>query len=275
MRIGKYYFDHPKVENGHGYTLAADAYRRVLFFRDHPEYYAALYQLGWCYYMQNEYDNAIAVFRYLIEGSHPEFDLAKREEKQVKNPLLREEAIDYIANCYDLIGKMDDAVGFLKLTNSPDYSAMVVKRIGELREEDLDYAGAIRAYRRLLTEYPNSQDAPKSYVALIRLYDSHKNTDSAMLLREDFLSKYGPGGVWQNQFGGDTVLRKTIDSMVIANGLYVADASYRRADSTRNGVEYGTAAKNYERLVENYPYDPHAAEALWNLAVILDTKLQE
>jgi len=275
MRIGKYYFDHPKVENGHGYSLAAEAYRRILFFRDHPQYYAALYQLGWCYYMQSQYDDAIGVFKYLIEGSHPDFDLVKREEKQVKNPLLREEAVDYIAVCYDILGKMDSAVGFLKLTNSPNYSAMVVKRIGELREEDLDYAGAIRAYRRLLTEYPNSQDAPRSYVALIRLYDSHKNTDSAMLLREDFLSKYGPGGAWQNQLGGDTAQRRTIDSMVIANGLYVADASYRLADSTRNGVEYRHAATNYERLVENYPHDPHTAEALWNLAVILDTKLQD
>jgi TolA-binding protein len=275
MRIGKYYFDHPKVENGHGYSLAAEAYRRILFFRDHPQYYAALYQLGWCYYMQSQYDDAIAVFKYLIEGSHPDFDLAKREEKQVKNPLLREEAVDYIAVCYDILGKMDSAVGFLKLTSSPDYSAMVVKRIGELREEDLDYAGAIRAYQRLLTEYPNSQDAPHSYIALIRLYDSHKNTDSAMLLREDFLSKYEPGGAWQNQFGSDTVQRKTIDSMVIANGLYVADASYRLADSTKNGVEYRHAAKNYERLIKNYPHDPHTAEALWNLAVILDTKLQD
>jgi tetratricopeptide (TPR) repeat protein len=271
MRIGKYYFDHPKVENGRGYTLAADAYRRVLFFRDHPQYYAALYQLGWCYYMQNQYEDAIAVFKYLIEGSHPDFNLAKREENQVKNPLLREEAVDYIAVCYDLLGKMDDAVGFLKLT-SPDYAAMVVKRIGELREEDLDYPGAIRAYRRLLTEYPGSRDAPNSSVSLIRLYDSHKNADSAMLLREDFTARYGRGGEWQKQFGGDSSLRKSVDSMAVANGLFVADASYRLADSTKNRVEYQHAARNYEYLIETYPQDPHAAEALWNLAVILDTK---
>jgi tetratricopeptide (TPR) repeat protein len=275
MRIGKYYFDHPKSENGHGYTLASDAYRRVLLFRDHPQYYAALYQLGWCYYMQNQYEDAIAVFKYLIEGSHPDFNLAKREENQVKNPLLREEAVDYIAVCYDLLGKMDDAIGFLKLTNSPDYSAMVVKRIGELREEDLDYPGAIRVYKRLLNEYPESRDAPTSSVSLIRLYDSHKNTDSAMLLREDFTARYGKGGAWQKQFGGDSTLLKSVDSMSIANGLYVADATYRQADSTKDAVKYEHAAKNYERLVETYPQDPHAAEALWNLAVIQDTKLHD
>jgi TolA-binding protein len=275
MRIGKYYFDHPKVENGRGYALAEDAYRRVLFFRDHPQYYAALYQLGWCYYMQNQYENAIAVFKYFIEGSHPDFALARRDENQVKNPLLREEAVDYIAVCYDILGKMEDAVSFLKLTNSPDYSAMVVKRMGELREEDLDYPGAIRAYKRLLAEYPNTPDAPQSYVSLIRLYDSHKNTDSAMLLREDFLARYGRGGEWQKQLGGDTVLRNSVDSMAIANGLYVADASYRRADSTKNEIEYGRAARNYEHLIESYPEDLHAAEALWNLAVILDQKLHD
>jgi cellulose synthase operon protein C len=272
MNIGKYYFDHPKIANGRGYKMAEEAYRRVLFYRDHPQYVSALYQLGWCYYMQDRYDDAIAVFKYLVEGSHLDFDPLKMDEKQLSNPLLRGEAIDYIAISFDAENKIDTAIQFLKLVGNSDYAAIVLKRIGELREEDLDFNAAMRVYKRLLVEYPNSREAPRTYVSLIKLYESRDKLDSAMLLREEFLARYTRGGEWQKAVA-DSALFQTVDSMAISNGLYVADVTYRRADSTKNRDDYARAAKNYQRLVESYPADPRAAEALWNLAVILDLKL--
>jgi TolA-binding protein len=276
MNIGKYYFDHPKLDNGKGYKHAEDAYRRVLFFRKHPEYVSALYHLGWCYYMQDRYEEAIAVFKYLIEESNLDFDPSKSDEKQLANPLLRGEAIDYIAISFDSENKVEEAIQFLSLVGNNDYAAMVLKRIGELREEDLDYEAAMRVYRRLLEQYPKCRIAPETYVSLIRLYDSHDKADSAMTLREEFFARYARGGEWQKQSRKkDAALAKAVDSMAILNGLFVADASYRYADSTRDREAYSRAAKNYERLVKNYPNDPRASEALWNLAVILDTKLYE
>jgi cellulose synthase operon protein C len=276
MNIGKYYFDHPKTEKGQGYKLAEEAYRRVLFFRKHPEYISALYHLGWCYYMQDQYEEAIAVFKYLIEESNLDFDPANTDEKQLANPLLRGEAIDYIAISFDAENKVDDALQFLKLVGNIDYAALVLKRIGELREEDLDVPAAIRIYQRLLSEYPKSKVAPETYVSLIRLYESHNQPDSAMRLREQFFTRYTHGGELRKQpHAKDSAFNKTIDSMAILNGLFVADAAYRKADSTANREEFSQAAAHYERLVKSYPDDPRATEALWNLAVILDTKLQE
>jgi TolA-binding protein len=276
MNIGKYYFDHPKVDNGQGYKHAEDAYRRVLFFRKHPEYVSALYHLGWCYYMQDRYEEAIAVFKYMIEESNLDFDPSKTDEKQLANPLLRGEAIDYIAISFDSENKVEEAIQFLSLVGNNDYAAMVLKRIGELREEDLDYAAAIRVYRRLLQQYPQCRVAPETYISLIRLYDSHDKADSAMALREEFFAQYARGGEWQKQsLGKDSSFAQGVDSMAILNGLFVADASYRLADSTRDREAYSRAAKNYERLVQNYSIDPRAAEALWNLAVILDAKLND
>ncbi|MCU0608648.1 MAG: tetratricopeptide repeat protein [Chitinispirillaceae bacterium] len=276
MNIGKFYFDHPKTDNGQGYKFAEEAYRRVLLYREHPEYVPALYHLGWCYYMQDRYNEAIAVFKYLIEETHLEFDPSKTDEKQVSNPLLRAEAIDYIAISFDAENKIEDAIQFLKLVGNIDYASLVLKRIGELREEDLDFGAAIRIYRRLIAEYPNSREAPSTFVALIRLYDTHDKPDSAMLVREEFFRRSTDGGKWREMVArGDSLQSRRLDSMAIMNGLSVADAAYRLADSTNDPSEYARAASNYERLVDSYPGDPHASEALWNLAVILDTKTQE
>ncbi|MBN2036246.1 MAG: tetratricopeptide repeat protein [Chitinispirillaceae bacterium] len=276
MNIGKYYFDHPRVGKGQGYTYAEEAYRRVLFFRDHPEYIPALYHLGWCYYMQDRYEEAIAVFKYLIEESNLDFDLARMEEKQAVNPLLRDEAIDYIAISFDSENRINDAIKFLELVGNVDYAALVLKRIGELREEDLDFTAAISVYRRLLSEYPHSRVTPETYVSLIRLYESNDQPDSSMQLREKFFSRFARGGEWQKKVRHqDSSYAQIVDSMAIINGLYVADAIYRKADSSMDRDAYARAAKSYERLVKNYSGEPRAAEALWNLAVILDTKLQD
>ena len=48
MNIGRYYFDHPRVDM-EGYNLAMDAWKA--FYWDHPQFIQALYHLGWCYYM--------------------------------------------------------------------------------------------------------------------------------------------------------------------------------------------------------------------------------
>lgn len=276
MNIGRYYFDHPRIENDNGYNLAMDAFRKVLFYRDHPQFVQALYHLGWCYYMQDNYDEAIAVFKYMIEESDLDFDPSMMEEKQISNPLLRAEAIDYIAISFDESGNINESLKFLKLVGNTDYSALVLKRIGELREEDLDFKTAIDIYNKLLEEYPYSRVAPEVNVSLVKLYESQDMPDSALVARTRFSDMYSKGGQWQKQMAGrDKILVAWVDSMAISIGLYVADESYRSAEISRERRGYQLAAENYSKLVQRYPDHPGAAEARWNLAVILDTRLQD
>ena len=277
MNIGRYFFDHPKIQNGQGYKLAEEAYRKVLFYRDHPEFVQALYHLGWCYYMQDRYEEAIAVFKYLIEEVELDFDPSKIEEKQVVNPLLRGEAIDYIAISFDEQGKIEDAIKFLQLIGNADYAAIVLKRIGELREEDLDFEGAIKIYRRLQKEYPFAMLTPEASASLIKILDTKKErADTAMLERENFFELYSKGGEWQKNVNKkDTMLIHRVDSMSISIELFVADAFYRKAEEKKSPEDYQQAVDNYKKLVDKYPDIPRAADARWNLAVILDTKLNQ
>lgn len=276
MNIGRYYFEHPKAEEGQGYKLAEEAYRKVLFYRDHPQFVQALYHMGWCYYMQDRFDDAIAVFKYLIEEANLDFDPSKADEKEVANPLLRGEAIDYIAISFDEEKKIEDAVKFLKMIGNDDYAAMVLNRIGELREEDLDISAASSIYKRVLQEYPKASSAPDVAANLIKLYDTKDKGDSSLIIREQFFETYSKKGEWQEEAGKkDSMSLGRVDSMAISIGLYVADASYKQAENSKRTDDYSRAAKNYRKLVDKYPKDIKAAEARWNLAVILDTKLND
>lgn len=274
MNIGRYYFEHPKIMNNSGYRIAEEAFRRVLFYRDHPQFVQALYHLGWCYYMQDKYDEAIVVFKYLVEEAKLDFDATKMEEKQVVNPLLRGEAIDYIAISFDEEGKVDDVLKFLQLIGNDDYSSLILKRIAELREEDMDFGSAIRMYNRLLKQFPSSISAPDAVVGLIKIYDSHEKADSAMIERKKYFDLFSRGSEWNNQIAQrDSTILKRVDSISIAMALYVADANYRTAETNKNADDYLKAANSYRKVIEKYSDMQNAAYARWNLAVILDTKL--
>lgn len=276
MNIGNYYFNHPKINNGQGYKLAEETYKKVLIYRNHPQFVQALYHLGWCYYMQDRYDEAISTFKYLVEEGDLDFDPTKAEEKQVLNPLLRDEAIDYIAISFDEEGRIDDALKFLKLIGNTDYAALVLKRMGGLREEDLDYVNAIKIYRRLLQEFPMSTVAPQVSVELIKIYDSKGMADSASLERSNFLSHYGMSSKWQAEnIKKDSAVTKQADSMSILNGLFIADAKFRNAELWKNKGDYEAAADLYTKIATKYPLDQRSSEAVWNLAVILENKLDQ
>jgi tetratricopeptide (TPR) repeat protein len=277
MNIARYYFEHPKIQGGKGYKLAEETYHKVLYFRDHPQFVSALYSLGWCYYMEDQYDEAIGVFKYLVEEVALDFDITKLDEKrQVSNPLLRDEAIDYIAISFDEESRIDDAVKFLSLIGNVDYAALVLKRIAELRVEDMDYRAAVRVYKRLIAEYPQSIAAPDASVNLIKTYELMNLPDSAMREREAFFTQYSKGGQWQELvWKRDSLLIPRVDSIAVSMGLYISDANYRMADAKKDPAGYASAAKYYSGLVQKYPADKRASEALWNLAVLLDTKLDK
>jgi len=277
MNMARFYFEHPKYDNGNGYKLAEAAYKKVLPYRDHPQFVQALYSLGWCYYMQDHYEDAIAVFKYLVEEVALDFDVTKLDaNKQVTNPLLRDEAIDYIAISFDEEGRMDDAVKFLQLIGSIDYAAMVLKRIAELRMEDMDYPATIKAYRRLLAEYPQSIVSPDAQTSLVKVYEIMNKPDTAFMERETFFNTYCHGGQWQELvWKRDSILIPRIDSMCISMGMYLADANFRSAEVKKDAAGYAAAARYYRALVDKYPTDRRASDALWNMAVILETKLNK
>ncbi|MBD3346927.1 MAG: tetratricopeptide repeat protein [Chitinivibrionales bacterium] len=274
MNVGRYYFEHPKIENNKGYDLAEEAFRTVLQYRDHPQFIQALYNLGWCYYMQDHYEDAIAVFKYLIEEVELDFDPEKMDEKQVVNPLLRGEAIDYIAISFDEEKQIDDAVKFLELIGNIDYAALVLQRIGELRSEVQDYDVAIRVYRRLLEEYPHSIAAPDAGSALITIYDGTNRSEEALEERKRFFKNYARGSEWHTTVGErDSTAVMRVDSSAIAKGLYVADSYVRDAEREVSLKDYTSAAEYYDRVASAYPNHPRAVEGLWNLAVIYEDKL--
>jgi len=143
--------------------------------------------------------------------------------------------------------------------------------MGELREEDLNFPGAIDIYKRIVDAYPLSSSSPGAAARLIKLYESAG--DSAGVARESdsFIRNYAAKSEWQKRIGDrDSALLVNTDSMVISIGLSVADNMYRSAEAAGDFSLYRKVAAQYRKIVDCYPEHPGASDAAWNLAALLD-----
>ncbi len=276
IRLGQYYFDHPKIDGGKGYELAKEAFIRAVAWPDHPKFITAVYMLGWTYYMKDEYDKAISTFKYLIEKVNLDFSVTRKNKGKTENPLLREEAIDYIAISFDEQNEIEKAISFLKLIGNRDYAGRVLSRIGKLREEIHDFPMAIRVYERLLKEYPLCRYAPHAMSKLISLNQRMGNTRKSMDLRRAFFSHYRTGSDWrQRNISIDSGIVAKTDSQVVANGFYLADRLYKKAKESKDTSLFRKTIGHYSRIVSHYPHTVHSLDARWNIAIIQDNHLHE
>jgi len=225
--------------------------------------------------MMDEYDKTTDVFKYMIQTAKLDFTITDSlEKKQIKNPLLRDDAVDCIAISFDEKRRIDDAIAFLSFTGSADYGATIIKRIAELREEDMDYSAAAAVYDRLVKEYPQSILAPDGTLGMIKMYELQRKPDEAQMKREEFISKYIRGSQWQEAVRHrDSSAIVRIDSVVISMGLYMGDQYYRLAEAKKDAALYTKAAYYYRMVINAYPGNQQAFDAQWNLALIYETKL--
>ena len=121
------------------------------------------------------------------EGFGENLEIADCQGSDSPNPLHLAMIQDYLIQTHLLVYVLSSRTGvrqsdikFLTLIGNIDYAAKVFKRIGELREEDLDYGAAMKVYRRLIDEYAVSTVAPDASVNLIKILETNNNPKEAM-----------------------------------------------------------------------------------------------
>jgi tetratricopeptide (TPR) repeat protein len=143
MEIGSYYFNNPSAAAGKGYDHSIEIYKEVLKRRDSDKFIEALYRLAWCYYMQDNYQEAVTVFRHLIEEIDVTETYGGDKTRESRNPMFREEAIEYIAVSLCEVGDLKKVSQFLEMIGNKEYSLMILNRMGQYYEEQLDYDQAV------------------------------------------------------------------------------------------------------------------------------------
>ncbi|MBW1888255.1 MAG: tetratricopeptide repeat protein, partial [Deltaproteobacteria bacterium] len=267
MRLGEYSFN-PPVNDIHG---AIGFYEKVLQYRDNPRYDEALYKLGWSYYRLSEYPVAISYFTTLVEGSHAieqidELALSVRAD-------LREEAVEYIAISFIDFGGPFKLRKYLQGIGEPAWGWDALKKLGDIyMQEKEEYVDAIAAYQTLLAYAPNAPEAPLIQRKIVDCYHVLNDETQAFNFRQELFLTYKTDGNWWNEMTDDTAkllayklaeqaLRENINSLI------------KRAEELSSDALYQEAVDQGKMYLETFPEELHAYMIRWNMALILDTKL--
>ena len=269
MRMGEYFFNPPLND----IQKAISYYEKVLNFRDSPRYDEALYRLGWSYYRLSDYTKAISYFTLLaddIDRTSPYDPLRK-----YTNPSLVDESVEYIGLSFLEHGGPEEAARYLSEIGGRDYGIAILKRIGDAyMKEKEDYESAISAYSLLLKIYPDSPIAPAVQNQIVQGYRRLENMPLAYLGRDLLFNNYKAGTDWWE---------KNQDPKVREQALEFAESALRdnitvilnRGQETDDVDLYRQSIVESKKYLEAFPDDSSAALIHWNMALTMDTKLDQ
>ncbi|MFH0919481.1 MAG: tetratricopeptide repeat protein [Fibrobacterota bacterium] len=272
MEVGGYYFNNPAAYQGKGFEHAIDIYKEVLKYRENRKFVEALYRLAWCYYMLDKYEEAVTVFRHLIEEIDVTENYGSGGEHETQNPMFKEEAIEYIAVSLCEVDDLKRTHRFLDMIGNKEYALMVLGRMGANYEEQLDYDKAMECYRAMLDTYPSYGRVVEGKMGIIRCYERKEAYEEAQKEKEDFFSRYARGTDWQAKLK-DSSWRKTADSLAVKCILSVAQYRYVGARKSGAAADYQRTVEGYRKLASVYPEAPETYEALWSTALIYEQNL--
>ncbi|MBF0430667.1 MAG: tetratricopeptide repeat protein [Fibrobacteria bacterium] len=268
IKIGDYYFNRPYLKNGQGYIMAAEMYKKAIRDPLHPNYQEAMYKLGWCYYQQDRYTEAVSVFKSLMQTTNLNFSESSGTGL-IRNPLLRDEAIEFLAVALDESGSIEDSYTFLSGIDNADYRSKVLFKLADIYALRSNYKTANKVLKHILDNMPMSVMAPRASLAMVnnmRNLGEISAADSSMM---HFFDLFGRGSEWHRN-NMDSEMRAFVDSQSVKILISSAEFILREANRTGSRDAYIKAAKHYNRLLEQYPRWKETYEVAWNQAVLFD-----
>jgi len=269
MRIGEYYFNPPRND----IEKAIEYYKRILEYRDSPKFDEALYRLGWSYYRLSNYAEAVSYFTLLAD----DIERAKQIDphQRFSNPALRDESLEYIGISFLDFGGTQRVVDYLNRIGGRTYGAEILKKIGDvyMYEKEL-YENAIEAYQTLLKMYPDHEEAPEIQNKIVACYRYIKDDMMAYVSRDKLFTEYRPGSPWwQNH--KDEKLRERIYHITEQSLRDNINLLFQRAEANRDQDLYLQAVNDSRKYLKTFYSDSSAPLIHWNMALTMDTKLNQ
>ena len=267
MRLGEYHFNPPRNQ----LYEAIDYYNRILVYKESPRYDEALYRLGWSYYRLSEYDKAISYFTVLADDIHA--NVPHDPLQKYTNPSLMDEAVEYIGLSFLERGGPQAAADYLRSIGDRDYGAAILQRIGDayMREKE-DYALAIRAYELFVELYPMHPGAPSVQSNIIQCQRRMGEDALAFLSRDLLFTRYSQESAWWEA----NIDKQTREQAYLLTESALRDNVtflFNNAQENERLDLYNQAVVQSRRYLGAFPNDSSAALIHWNMALMLDTKL--
>jgi TolA-binding protein len=258
LYVGDYYFDNHKFKD------AAQRYQR-LFNRSSTLRDYAEYKLAWCELNTGDPKKALRSMKKLITR------LDKNTEEGKFN--LRDQALKDLVSFYAEAEMVDDAMDFFTEMQTKDKALSNLRLLADIFRSKAKDAAAIRAYTKLIEEFPNGLDTPNLYLGLYDCEARLGKSAAAIKTLLTALDKFGEESEWAKAIPEEKAAeRKSIIETLAGDAAKAAYFHHNAAQKSANRAHYDYALKIYASLLKNFPSFPEykkvaffQGEALFNL----------
>jgi tetratricopeptide (TPR) repeat protein len=294
FRRGEYFFTRRKFRD------AENAYSAITNLGARSSYYElALYKLGWTFYKQELYEEAVGNYMALLDYKvSTGYNFDEKHEKEDERRVA--DTFRAVSLSFSTLGGPEAVQQYFSSTKSRSYEDRVYSNLGEHYLTKLRYDDAAKTFNGFIALHPFHHAAPRFSMRVVETFTKGGFPKLVLESKRDFASKYGlQAEYWQHNKPEElpevlAYLKTDLKDLAthyhaeyqssqeanekLANyhealrwyGDYLksfpTDAesptiNYRLADLLFENKDFGEAAKQYERTAYDYPANAQSAAA--------------
>ncbi len=257
MAFGEHYFEKAnKGDRVGNLKKALEAYRNAAADKTSSIYGFATYKQGWVHYNLGEWQEALDLFRAVINFGEVATPGVPQDRKLA---LVKEARKDYVRT-YSHVGTAEAAVDdFRRIGGEAGWYDML-RSLGKIFDEDGKDRDAIVVYARLIREKPLSPEAPAFQARVIMIAGRMGKKEAAVQQAHVFVKmlKEIEAAVGKDEKGQAQLASAKKDA---ENTLRILAVTYHNEwKKTRDDPVAGWAASVYDDYLAIFPESPHAYE---------------
>lgn len=239
-----------------------------------------LYLAGNIHYSAKSYDNAIRVFKQIIDN-YPNSKVNDKSQRMLANSYANSGQYDMAMGMYrQLLGKQQP--NSTEYTEVLDLAAGTIYKRAEAKRKEGDLAGAANIFKSIYSEYPTSKISDRGWFEAGVCYEEAKNFEMAGATLEELCVTFPKSSLRERAYMRAAENYKKADKLDKAAQVYQTAAnnitkaefaipSLSAASECYQKInQFDMAGKMFEMIYERYSSDPKTPQALYNAGLIFE-----
>ncbi|MBE0598512.1 MAG: tetratricopeptide repeat protein, partial [Desulfuromonadales bacterium] len=265
FRRAEYFFVHRR------YLDAEDAYASIVHIGVRSSFYQlALYKLGWTFYKQDLYEEALHRFIALLDYKvSVGYDFAQTEDEQERKRI--EDAFRVISLGFSNLGGAKAVVDYFTQHGQRSYEDRVYSHLGDYYFDKRRYSDATASYQAFVSRNPFHKVSPHFHMRVIEINIAGGFPTLVIDSKKEFATTYGlQAEYWQHFEPGafPDVLRYLKTNLTdLANHYHALYQDPNQAEEKRGNFDQ--ARHWYREFLASFPSDSESPAINYQLADLL------
>ncbi|RJP74299.1 MAG: outer membrane protein assembly factor BamD [Candidatus Zixiibacteriota bacterium] len=265
FRRAEYFFTHRR------YLDAEEAYTSIVHSGMGSAFYElALYKLGWTFYKQELYEDALHRFIALLDRKvSVGYDFTQTEDEPERKRM--EDTFRVISLGFSNLGGADSVVDYFARRGQRTYEDSVYSNLGEFYFDKRRYADASATYNAFVSRNPFHKAAPNFHMRVIEIHAAGGFPSLVLDAKKKFATTYGLKAEYWNHFEAsartDVLGHLKTNLTDLANHYHACYQEPRRAEG--KPANFKEALHWYREFLISFPIDAESPGINYQMADLL------